>query len=335
MREAGWSDGDVELSAVGEEGLLARLIAIAGASGGLAVGPGDDAAGWVAGAATWLVSTDTLVEGVDFERRRQTPYEVGAKAWGTSASDLAAMGSEAEFGLVAAVLPRGTSLAAVEALQLGLVEAAARDDASIAGGDLSSTSGPLVLTVTVMGSVADGQPVRISGGREGDAMVLTGELGGAAAALEAWRQAEASIPAEWRARLVTPRARIGEGRALRRAGATAMTDLSDGLLLDAVRVAAASQVGVELWADRLPLASGLGPRFGEVALRLAVAGGEDYELLASLPMQVLDRVMAGWPPELAPLRLVGRLVRGAGVRLLEREGGGELTLGGPLGYQHY
>jgi len=282
-----------------------------------------------------LVSTDTLVERVDFERERQSPYEVGLKAWGSSASDLAAMGAQAEFGLVAAVLPRDTSLEAVEAIQLGLVEAAARDGATIAGGDLSAAAGPLVLTVTVCGSVVEGRPVTISGGRDGDVLVLTGELGAAAGTLEAWRQGDESIPEAWRSRLVRPTARMLEGQALRRVGATAMTDLSDGLLLDAGRLAAASRAGVELWANRLPLAAGLRHRFGAEALRLAVAGGEDYELLASLPAGGCARVLREWPASLARLCQVGRLGPDPGVRLLEREGGRELSLGGALGYQHY
>ncbi|MHB8333140.1 MAG: thiamine-phosphate kinase [Candidatus Dormibacteria bacterium] len=308
---------------------------MAGTSAKLVVGPGDDAAGWIAGAGTALVSTDTLVEGVDFERDLQSPYEVGAKAWGSAASDLAAMGAEVEFGLVAAVLPRGLFLETVEAIQLGLVEAAARDGATLAGGDLSAAPGPLVLTVTVVGSVPDGQPVTISGGRDGDVLVLTGELGAAAAALESWRLGDGAVPPEWRARLVTPRARIPEGRALRQAGVTAMTDLSDGLLLDAGRLAAASGIGVELWADHLPVAAGIGARWGAQALRLAVAGGEDYELLASLPERAFEGLADAWPPQLAPLHLVGRMVRGAGVRLLEGRAGAELTMGGPLGFQHY
>jgi len=307
----------------------------AGRSSKLLIGPGDDAAGWVPAAPTVLVSTDTLVEGVDFEKARQSPYEVGLKAWGSSASDLAAMGGEVEFGLVAAVLPPETALAAVEAIQLGLVEAAARDGASIAGGDISAANGPLVLTVTVLGSVPDGRPVTISGGGEGDVLLLTGELGAAAATLEGWRQGDPAVPAGWRSRLVAPTARIAEGRALRRAGATAMTDLSDGLLLDAARIAAASGAAVELWADCLPFAAGLRERFGDGSVQLAVAGGEDYELLASLPTEAVDRVLQEWPPGLAPLRRVGRLGPGGGVRLLESEGGLELRVGGRLGYQHY
>ncbi len=310
-------------------------MAAAGRSPGLTVGPGDDAAAWLPAAPTVLVSTDTLVEGVDFERARQLPYEVGLKAWGSSASDLAAMGGEVEFGLVAAVLPPETPLAAVEAIQLGLVEAAARDGAGIGGGDVSAADGPLVLTVTVLGTVPDGRPVTISGGREGDVLLLTGDLGAAAATLEGWRQGDPAVPAGWRSRLVAPTARIAEGRALRQAGATAMTDLSDGLLLDAARIAAASRTAVELWADCLPLAAGLRERFGDDAVRLAAAGGEDYELLASLPTDAVERLLQEWRPELAPLRRVGRLGPGDGVRLLECEGGAEFRVGGGLGYQHY
>jgi thiamine-monophosphate kinase len=281
------------------------------------------------------VSTDSLVEGVHFERRRQSPYEVGVKAWGAAASDLAAMGAVVELGVVASVLPTGTSVEAVEAIQLGLVEAAAADQAAIAGGDLSSGNGPLVLTVTVLGSISDGAPVMISGARAGDVLVLTGKVGGAAGCLELFSRGEERVPLSWRSRLVAPRARIAEGCELRRAGTSAMTDLSDGLLLDASRMAKASQVRAEVWADRIPLIPDLEERFGKDAVRFGATGGEDYELLGSVRELLVPELLRSWPANLQPLTMVGRMTDGAGVVLLDREGGPALGLGGALGYRHY
>jgi thiamine-monophosphate kinase len=337
LRDSGWDETGTRprLGSLGEDGLLARLITLAGAGRGLELGPGDDAASWLPRGPRVLVSTDSLVEGVHFERRRQSPYQVGVKAWGAAASDLAAMGAEVELGVVAAVLPAGTSVEAVEAIQLGLVEAAAADQAAIAGGDISSGSGPLVLNVTVLGSISEGAPVMMSGARAGDLLVLTGEVGGAAGCLELFSHGEARVPLSWRSRLVAPRARIAEGCELRRAGVSAMTDLSDGLLLDASRMAAASRARAELWADRIPLIPDLEERFGKDAVRLGATGGEDYELLACVPEPLVEELLRGWPVKLQPLTLVGRMSDGAGVVLLEREGGPELSLGDALGYQHY
>jgi thiamine-monophosphate kinase len=337
LRESTWDAGDTRplLGSLGEDRLLLRLIALAGAGMGLEVGPGDDAASWHPRGPRVLISTDTLVEGVHFERRRESPYQVGAKAWGAAASDLAAMGSGVELGVVAAVLPAETSVEAVEAIQLGLVEAAAANQAVIAGGDLSSGSGPLVLNVTVLGSISEGTPVLMSGARAGDLLVLTGEVGGAAGCLELIARGEERVPLRWRSRLVAPQARVAEGRELRVAGASAMTDLSDGLLLDASRMAAASRTRAELWADRIPLISDLEGSFGRDAVRLGTTGGEDYELLAGVPEPLVGELLRAWPARLQPLTLVGRMTEGTGVVLLERQGGPELSLGGALGYRHY
>jgi thiamine-monophosphate kinase len=114
-----------------------------------------------------------------------------------------------------------------------------------------------------------------------------------------------------------------------------MTDLSDGLLLDAARMAAASRVRAELWADRIPLAAGLSDRFGADAIRVGTTGGEDYELLACIPRALAGELMRAWPTNLRPLTVVGRVVEGAGVVLLVAEGGAQLNLRAGLGYRHF
>ncbi len=333
LRSRGWDDlSGASLDELGEELVLARLIALAGKEG--AIPAGDDAAGWSQDGGVGLISTDTMVEGVHFRRTFQSPYLLGEKAWAQAASDLAAMGAWPQLAVVAGVFPGSTPVEAVEAVQLGLVEAAGAVGARIVGGDLSS--GPVVtVTVTVVGGTRDGNPVRLGAARSGDRILVTGRLGAAAAALISLQAGGEPAPPAWMERLIRPSARLAEGELLRRRGCTALTDLSDGLVLDARRMAGASGLRIELWAQRLPLADPVpGPLPGS-ALGLALTGGEDYELLAAIPPSEVDGLLAAWPSQLAPLSEVGVAGPGHGVLVLDHPGGSELAVGGEVGYQHF
>jgi thiamine-monophosphate kinase len=170
-------------------------------------------------------------------------------------SDIAAMGGRPSHLLVSVIAPPGVDVLAVMS---GVEEAAAAHGCAVAGGDLSSTSGPLVVSVAVTGSY-DGSPVLRSGARPGDGVFVTGPLGGAASSGYA---------------LSRGLARLDEGSAAREAGATAMIDLSDGLAADLGHVLDASGVGVVV--DDVPVADG-------ATLEQALGGGDDYELLFTLP----------------------------------------------------
>lgn len=202
---------------------------------------GDDAA--VVG--NLLLAADAIVGGVDFTPDAD-PGDVGYHAVRINCSDIAAMGGRPRHLLVTICAPAGTD---VEAIIDG-VDAAARDHGcEVAGGDLSSIDGPLVVSVAVTGEV-DGDAVLRSGARPGDAIYLTGPVGAAA---------------ERGYALVRDRARVAEGEAARRAGATAMIDVSDGLLADLNHICEASGVGAVLEVEP------------------PEADGDDYELLFTLP----------------------------------------------------
>jgi len=334
LRAAGWGGGD-QVGDRGESALLFDLVALAGSTAGAAeVGPGDDAAGWRPTPGSLVLwSTDGLCEGTDFRRQYQRPYQVGWKAWMAAVSDLAAMGAVPRGGLLAAALPGSTSALALHAIQLGVVEAAAVDGAAVMGGDLSRIDGPLSLNVTVMGEVTDGPVVRLGGGSAGDWLVVTGSLGLAAAALHQLEEGMAPLPPEWRQRLLEPPSRVSAGVALRAAGATAMTDLSDGLLLDLGRLCASSRVGAEIWLDRLPIGQGLGATGkGE---ELALVGGEDFELLAAFPERLVAGLVSGWPGELPPVAVIGQLTAHAGTRLLRDRGGDPVDPPARAGFRHF
>ncbi|MGH7759239.1 MAG: thiamine-phosphate kinase, partial [Candidatus Dormibacteria bacterium] len=333
-RRAAWGEGR-PLAEVGEGRALEALIELAGPPPpGAAVAPGDDAAdlGPLSGGPV-LLSTDSLCEDVDFRRQYQSPYQVGWKAWMAAASDLAAMGARVDGGLAAALVPDLATENELMAIQLGLVEAAAADSARVLGGDLSRTPGPLAVTVTVMGHMEAGRPVALGGGSPGELLVLTGSVGAAAMALQLLESGQAAVPPPWLERLLLPTARVEAGVALQRGGVRAMTDISDGLLLDLSRLCRASRVGAELWLDRVPLAPGSAP--GCDQLRSALSGGEDFELLAAIPEPDLEPLRSRWEEALPPLAVVGRLVSGGGVVLRSRPGGDVVTLQGIDGYRHF
>lgn len=320
------------LAGVGESGLLARLLGGRRVTApGVLIGPGDDAALWQPPPGEALVLTqDALVEGVDFLREWTVPHLLGRRALALSLSDLAAMGATPAWCLVTLCAPPSTSLADVEALHDGLQAMAEEHGCPVVGGDVSAIDGPLVLDVVAGGTVPAERALRRDAGRPGDALVVTGVLGRAAAGLRVLRgdvdasAVDAAMLDGWRGAQLDPVPRLREGRELAARGVRCCGDLSDGLLVDAGRTAAASGCAAELWRDALPVDAALHDCFGAAWVELAVGGGEDFELLAAVasPQSLLD----GWPSALAPLQVVGRLREGSGVTLLDREGGAALPL---------
>jgi thiamine-monophosphate kinase len=300
------------------------------------LGAGDDAAVTVPGGAT-ATSVDALIEGVHFRRGQAELSLVGRKALATALSDLAAMG--AAPGEAYVVLGAPTDLEEDECLELvdGMVSLATETGTTIAGGDV--TRAPvLMLSVTVVGHAASPeQLVGRGGARPGDLLVLTGELGGAAAGLALLERPElaAAVAAETaehlRRRQLDPAPRLKAGRALAAAGASAMIDLSDGLGGDADHLAARSGAALRIAASSLPLAKGvaeIGAATGQNPLQLAASGGEDYELLAALPPERLEDASSaiGEAAE-ASLTPIGEVVAGKGVEI-RLPGGASLELRG-------
>ena len=136
---------------------------------------------------------------------------------------------------------------------------------------------------------------------------------------------EATPREAWLRAYRVPVARIGEGRRLARCGVRCGGDVSDGLVADAGRTAGASGCGAELWLDAIPIADGVRESFDDAWMEVALGGGEDFELLCAAPPDLAARVLEAWPPELAPLGVIGQLVDGTGVRLRNTRGGATLA----------
>jgi len=307
-----------------------RIRAIAAALGPAARQLGDDCAVIPEGEGRLVASTDVSVEGVHFLREWIALDEFGWRAAAASLSDLAASGTEPVGLLAAVVVPPAASDEDVVLVMRGVGDAARAAGTAVLGGDLSS--GPCwSATITVFGWSR--RPLGRAGARPGDAVWVTGRLGAARAAVEAWQRGEAPAPGA-RAAFAHPEPRIQAGRWLADHGATALLDLSDGLGGDVQHLAAASEVAVQLTLDRLPVAPEVAPeasRMDVPAQQFAVEGGEDYELLVALPetFAEADRVSFEGACGLGLTR-IGSIARGRGVRC---------TLAGrPIslsGFQHF
>jgi thiamine-monophosphate kinase len=283
---------------------------------------GDDAA--VARADGVVVtSIDSVVDGVHFRRSTHSFADIGHKALARGLSDLAAMGAGAGEAYVALAAP--DDLAEADALELvrGMEELAGVTGTTIAGGDV--TAAPvLAITVSVNGwADSPGELAYRDGARAGDLLGVTGELGAAAAGLLLLGQLETTLSGAERDALLLrhrrPTPRLGAGRTLARAGVTSMIDLSDGVATDARHLAEASGVAIEVRLEALPVAAGVeavAEAAGRDPLELAVAGGDDYELLFTAPSEKRATIEAAAREAGTHARWLGRVGPGGGVRLV-------------------
>jgi thiamine-monophosphate kinase len=303
---------------VGEFGVIARVTARAGAARLADVGPGDDAAVLRVPDGRVVATTDVLVEGRHFRRDWSSAEDVGHKAAAANLADVAAMGGTATALLVGVACPPDTPTSWLEGVAAGLAAECAPLGAAVIGGDTVSSSpdsSGVVLSVTALGDLAGRAPVLRSGARPGDVVALAGRLGWSACGLAVLRRGFASPLAAVAAhRRPTPP--YAAGPAAADAGATAMCDVSDGLLADAGHIAEES--GVRLDLDRAALVRAtlepagalqqVAGALGADPLAWVLTGGEDHALLATFPpgavlpegFAVIGAVTAG-----APAVLVG------------------------------
>jgi len=302
-----------------EDELVAAIARVlSGAGPEVLVGIGDDAAVVRSGGGDLVLAADMLVEGVHFDRSLSSPREIGYRAVVVNVSDIAAMAASPRYVLVSLGLTDAVDAAWVMELFGGMRKAADEYACTLVGGDLDRASS-VIVSIAITGEVAPGRVVLRSGARVSDRLVVTGSLGAAAGGLVVARASEVREVAAttWAAELVRayqqPTARVGEARTLAAAGATSMMDLSDGLARDLPRLCAASGVGARIELPAVPVAEALlnGEGSAGIAdpLGLAIGGGDDYELLATLP----DGAVGGARAELrerfgVPLAEIGVII---------------------------
>lgn len=272
---------------------------------GRILGPGDDAAVLRTGTERIVLTADSVIEGVHFAAG--TPWErVGRKLVARGLSDIAAMGALPLTVLLAAGLPSGFPDGDARKVLRGAFAMARRLAVSVSGGDLATTRGRAWFTITVVGRIPRGsRPLRRSGARPGDRILVTGSFGGSILG-----------------RHLRPSPRLAEGRRLARCrGVHAAIDVSDGLSLDLARLCEASGVGAELEGSSIPIAPAarrLARRTGRSALDHALGDGEDYELLVAASSATARRLTARTPPGQARMRVIGGITAGRRLGLRDR-----------------
>jgi thiamine-monophosphate kinase len=297
------------------------------------IGVGDDGAVVMPPSSRELVAvTDTLVEGVHFPRG-SAAASIGHRAFAVNLSDLAAMGAEPAWGLLALTLPESDE-AWLAQFSRAAGDLCRKHGVSLVGGD--TTRGPLSITVTMIGIVPIGVALERKGAQAGDAIFVSGSPGDAAAGL-ALEQSRLHVADPMSAQILrdrflfpTPRCDIGVAL---RGLASACIDVSDGLGGDLEKLSAASGCGAEVDAAALPVSEALIAAVGrELAREYALTGGDDYELLFTVPLARLGAMNNAVALGLGPVTRIGSLVAGSGVKVIAR--GGVMQFSG-TGFDHF
>ncbi len=291
------------------------------------VGPGDDMAVVAWGREQVLVAVDQVLDGVHFQLDAHGPEAAGRYAMVRNLSDAAAMAAAPACVVASVALPRGMERSQAQAIYRGIRSLGDEFGCPVVGGDVGVWDGPLAVSVTILARPEGITPLLRSGAKVGDALCVTGALGGA------WRsgRALAFVPRVRQARLLA-----------KRYGLRALIDLSDGLAGDLAHLCGASAVAAEVRTDLVPIhrdvfsdlkldPSDPAARTNEQALHAALSDGEDYELLFALPADRADRLLADQPLDV-PVTRIGRIVEGTQLVLIDASG--RRTPIPPGGWEH-
>ena len=325
----------MRVAELGEIPLIKRIVSLLpeiGQGQDLLLGPGDDTAAWRSPYPITLSTTDALIQGVHFLSSTISWRDLGWKALAVNLSDIAAMGGTPTYALVSLDLPPDTEVESVVDFYRGFLDLAARFEVTIAGGNVSRAD-RVSVHITLMGGLPSESMLRRSAAKPGDAIAVTGHLGASAAGLRLIKAkkegpaAEALLQAHRR-----PWPRVQEGKSLLQLGIKAAMDISDGLLSDLGQLCLASKLTARIWADRIPIHPNVREVFTRQALRLALAGGEDYELLFSCPPGLVEQARKSLP---VPLTVIGELEDGEAGKVVILDRWGQELPAVERGWDHF
>ena len=318
----------MELKKLGEFGLIDRIARLAPvAPSDITRGIGDDAAVIAVDKTRRLLfTTDTLVESIHFETSFTPPYLLGKKSLAVNLSDIAAMGGTPGAFVVALSIPPGITYEFIKKFYAGVYAQAKKFGASLVGGDTTSSPDKLVITISLLGAARADEVIYRSGARKGDAIYVTGFLGDSALGLALLMKKRAGPTGNYLIkRHLDPQPRMAEGKEIsRRRAASSMIDVSDGLLADLRHILDESVVGARLRLEQLPLS----PRYRECLRRgsadfyaAALCGGEDYELLFTVPPEK-EKIIAALRRRFSvPLTRIGEVTGKKGeLKILDASG---------------
>ncbi len=327
----------MKLRDLGEFGLIERIRQNAAAAKHVVRGIGDDAAELVIPDGHHLLtSTDLLIEDIHFRWDWTDPESLGHKAVAVNLSDLAAMGATPLSLYLGLACPSETEVITIDRFLSGLLDEARTHGATLVGGDTCSSNGPWLISVTVEGSAPKESIVGRDGAKPGDLIMVSGTLGDSALALQMRRQGQSPADDLWE-RHNRPQARVRLGRELGASGwVNAMIDISDGLAADLAHILSSSKVGGVIELSRLPLSKAYSQQQETSPGRyeLALHGGEDYELLFTVPACAVDEVAALARRAGEQVTVIGSITAGCG-EVLARDDNG---LDQPVlvkGYDHF
>ncbi len=324
----------MKVSELGEFPLIDVLATVLGpARGDVVVGIGDDAAAWHHGDSISLLTTDCLVQDVHFRLKDISFRELGWKAMAVNTSDIAAMGGQPQYAVVSLCLAGDTGVEAVVELYHGIAEHAAEFGVQVVGGNVSAAP-LLMISVALVGQAGERLLLR-SAARPGDQIAVTGQLGAAAAWL---RMVDGGLTLDTESASILRRAhlrpqpRVEQGQALVKQGVLSAIDISDGLIADLGHICHSSRVQARLRVDLVPVHPAVRQAFPDSCLQLALAGGEDYELLFTAPADIMSRL------ELAlgcPVTVVGDILPGEPGRVTVVDSAGNSVAWDKGGWRHF
>lgn len=283
-----------------------------------------------------VFTTDALVEGVHFRLDWTDWRSLGHKMLAVNLSDLASMGCDPTIALVTLALTGDELVSDLEDLYRGAGDLAETYGVAIVGGDIVRTSGPLTMSVTAFGHQPENVPLMIRSAAEpGDLILVSGTLGASAAGLRLLEEncTEPATAALLVGAHLRPSPRVSLGRALTATGVRCCMDLSDGLSGDLPKILAASGVGARIDIDTVPVLPAVRALFSDNWQRLALHGGEDYELLCTVNPHIVDDVIAAASNVGATLSPIGKIISGDRLEYLQN---GEVMPGEQIGsWDHF